>query len=60
MGDKIKGGAVKDDKSPLKEAIDFKNEVQDDDLAVSSELDLEFDMTKKYTVGLKTICYFKI
>ena len=33
-----KGGAVKDDKSPLKEAIDFKNEVQDDDLAVSSEL----------------------
>lgn len=60
MGDKIKGGAVKDDKSPLKEAIDFKNEVQDDDLAVSSELDLEFDMTKKYTVGLKTMCYFKI
>lgn len=30
----MKGGAVKDDKSPLKEAIDLRNEVQDADSAI--------------------------
>lgn len=29
VGDKINGGAVNDDKSPLNEAIDFKNDVQE-------------------------------
>lgn len=34
VGDKIKGGAVNVDKSPLKDAIDFKKEVQDEEDAI--------------------------
>ena len=33
VGDKMNGGAVNDEMSPLKEAIDFKKEVHDEELA---------------------------
>lgn len=34
VGDKMKGGAVNDDKSPLYEAIDLRNEVHEADRAI--------------------------
>lgn len=34
MGDKIKGGAVNDDKSPLYDAMDLRKEVQEADRAM--------------------------
>lgn len=32
-GERMNGGAVKDERSPLNDEIDFKNEVHDDELA---------------------------
>lgn len=48
-GDKMNGGAVKDERSPLKEAIDFKKEVQVDELAYwDIMIGLKYSVNSKY------------